>query len=291
MTGTPSPAPERLVEVTIDDRPVRVGVGGTILDACRQFEISVPTLCFLPGFEPPGACRLCVVEVDGARTLAPSCIRSVEPGMIVRTQTERVRESRRVLLELLGSSVDLGLAPDLLDELRALGARPERFAGSGEIATVEQPPLLDNDLYIRDYARCVHCYRCVQACGDDAQHTFAIAVAGRGFDARISTEHGVPLPDSACVFCGNCIDVCPTDALMTRTEFDLRRLGDWDETRQEHTDTICSYCGVGCTLTLQVQDGAIVNVASPIGHEVARGQLCIKGRFGWRFVQGANPRA
>jgi predicted molibdopterin-dependent oxidoreductase YjgC len=116
--------------------------------------------------------------------------------------------SRKVVLELLASSVDLSTAPSLEPLLREYGADPTRF-GPG-LATVAQPVRVDNDLYVRDYSKCVLCYKCVEACGTDAQHTFAIAVAGRGFDAHISTEFDVVLPDSACVYCGNCIAVCPT---------------------------------------------------------------------------------
>jgi predicted molibdopterin-dependent oxidoreductase YjgC len=152
-------------------------------------------------------------------------------------------------------------------------------------ATVAQPPTIDNDLYVRDYSRCILCYKCVEACGTDAQNTFAIAVAGRGFEAHISTEFGVPLPDSACVYCGNCIGVCPTGALMFRSEYDMRQAQTWDDTKQTQTSTICPYCGVGCTLTLHVQENQIVKVTSPLDHDVGHGHLCIKGRFGWQFVQ------
>ena len=137
---------------------------------------------------------------------------------------------------------------------------------------------------MRDYAKCILCYKCVEACGTDAQNTFAIAVAGRGFDARISTEGNVPLPASACVYCGNCIGVCPTGALMFKSEHDMRRAGTWDESRQKTTDTICPYCGVGCTLTVHVQDQKIIKVMSPNDNEVTRGNLCVKGRFGFEYV-------
>ncbi len=118
----------------------------------------------------------------------------------------------------------------------------------------------------------------------DHQNTFAIAVAGRGFDAHISTELAVELPDSACVYCGNCIAVCPTGALMAKTEFDMRADGTWNES-QEKVDTICPYCGVGCTLTLHVQDNEIVKATSPLDHDVTLGNLCIKGRFGYEFTK------
>ena len=145
---------------------------------------------------------------------------------------------------------------------------------------------MDNELYVRDYGKCILCYKCVEACGADHQNTFAIAVAGRGFDARISTEMAVPLPESACVYCGNCIAVCPTGALMAKREFDARAAGEWDESKQTAVDTICPYCGVGCTLTLHVQDEEILKATSPLENPITLGNLCIKGRFGWRYVHG-----
>jgi predicted molibdopterin-dependent oxidoreductase YjgC len=167
------------------------------------------------------------------------------------------------------------------------GAKPDRFAGTDHAhhATVKQPVKVDNDLYVRDYSKCVLCYKCVEACGTDAQNTFAIAVAGRGFNASIATEFDTPLPDSACVYCGNCIGVCPTGALMFKSEHDMREAGTWNESKQTVTDTICPYCGVGCTLQLHVQENDIVRVTSPLDHDVTHGHLCIKGRFGWQSVQ------
>jgi predicted molibdopterin-dependent oxidoreductase YjgC len=214
--------------------------------------------------------------------LVPSCSRKVEAGMVVHTDSPRVRTSRRMVLELLGSSVDLSTAPDAQRYVAEYDARPDRF---GERATVEQPVKVDNDLYVRDYSKCILCYKCVEACGVDHQNTFAISTAGRGFEAHISTEFDVELPESACVYCGNCIAVCPTGALMFTTEHELREEGRWDEAAQSQVDTVCPYCGVGCNLTLHVQDDAIVKVTSPDDHDVTRGNLCIKGRFGFQFVQ------
>jgi predicted molibdopterin-dependent oxidoreductase YjgC len=279
----PPEAERRFIEIKIDGRAVSVAGGSTILDATNKLDIDTPTLCFLESLTPVNACRLCVVELEGSRTLVPACSRKVEPNMSVKTDSERVRLSRRLVLEFLASSVDLSTAPAMPEYMERFGAHPERF---GTVpATVAQPVKIDNDLYVRDYCKCVLCYKCVEACGVDAQNTFAIAVAGRGFSAHIATEFDVPLPDSACVYCGNCIGVCPTGALMFKSEYDMRHAGTWHEQRQTRTDTICPYCGVGCDLTVHQQDGQIVRVTSPLDHSVTRGNLCIKGRFGWQFVQ------
>jgi predicted molibdopterin-dependent oxidoreductase YjgC len=271
-----------MIDVTIDGQAASVPEGSTILDACRILGIETPTLCYADTLTPVNVCRVCVVEIEGARVLAPACSRKVEPDMVINTDSPRVRTSRRLVLELLGSSVDLSTAPDALRFSADYDAKPERF---GEAATVAQPPKLDNDLYMRDYSKCILCYKCVEACGVDHQNTFAISVAGRGFEAHISTEFDVTLPESACVYCGNCIAVCPTGALMPTSEFELRQAGTWDEAKQTEVDTVCPYCGVGCNLTLHVQDDAIVKVSSPDDHDVTRGNLCVKGRFGYSFVQ------
>ena len=278
------PEPEaRSIEIKIDGEPVSVPEGSTILDAARKLGIDTPTLCFLESLTPINVCRVCVVELEASRMLVPACSRKVEPNMSIRTDSERVRLSRRLVLEFLASSVDLSTAPAVQAYMERYNADPERFGVLR--ATVAQPAKIDNELYVRDYSKCVLCYKCVEACGSDAQNTFAIAVAGRGFSSHIATEFDIPLPDSACVYCGNCIGVCPTGALMFKTEYDMRRTGTWNESRQTRTDTICPYCGVGCNLTVHQQDGRIVRVTSALDHSVTRGNLCIKGRFGWRFVQ------
>jgi predicted molibdopterin-dependent oxidoreductase YjgC len=298
----------RTIEVTIDDQTVQVPEGSTVLDACAQLGIDTPTLCFGQTLAPANACRICVVELEGARALIPACSRKVEPGMVIHTDSPRVRHSRKMVIEFLASSVDLSITPAAQQYVDRYEARPERYGppappdperdhkrtGHHErpdgqtAATVHAPPKIDNDLYVRDYSKCILCYKCVDACGEQYQNTFAITVAGRGFDARISTEYANPLPQSACVYCGNCIAVCPTGALMFRTEHDLRDAASWDESRQTQTETICPYCGVGCNLVLHVQDNEIVKVTSPDDHDITRGNLCIKGRFGFQHV---SPKA
>lgn len=274
-----------MTQVRVDGVTVDVPDDATVLDACTAAGIETPTLCFGDTIAARNVCRVCVVEVGGSRVLVPACSRRAEPGMEVLTDSLRVRHARRLVLELLGSSVDLSLTEPVAEWNARYGADPERFGSAAE--TVAQPVKVDNDLYVRDYAKCILCYQCVDACGEQWQHTFAIAIAGRGFGSTVSTEHDVTLPESACVYCGNCIEVCPTGALMFRSEFDLRDARTWDESRQTRTDTICAYCGVGCTLTLHVQHGVgdddadrIVKVTSPHGNSVTSGNLCIKGRFG-----------
>jgi len=297
----------RTVELEIDGEKVRVPEGSTILDACRERGDEIPTLCYGETLTPVNACRVCVVEVEGSRVLVPSCARKAEDGMVVKTDSERVRHSRKMVLEFLGSSVDLSTTPNAERWSQDYEARPERYgppappaaagerdhaqaghhhAGDGQTAaTVAQPVKIDNESYVRDYSKCILCYKCVEGCGSDWQNTFAIAVAGRGFDARIATEFATPLPESACVYCGNCIAVCPTGALMFKSEYDMREEGSWDEDAQTVTETICSYCGVGCSLELHVQDNEIVKVTSPLDHSVTHGNLCVKGRFGYQYVQ------
>jgi NADP-reducing hydrogenase subunit HndD len=308
MTAVFLETPKRLIDVEIDGTAVRIPEGVTLLEACRSVGIDTPTLCYLENLTPVNVCRVCVVEVEGSRALVPACSRKAEPGMTVHTDSERVRTSRKMVLEFLTSSADLSLASaDVQRWIRDYGADPSRYgdpapdneagerdatrpgeheaASGAEAATVRQPVKYDNDSYVRDYSRCILCYKCVEACGEDAQNTFAIALAGRGFDARISTEFDVGLPDSACVYCGNCIGVCPTDALMPASEYHMRQNGTWDEDKQTTTSTICPYCGVGCNLDLHVQDNKIVKVTSPLESEVTHGHLCVKGRFGFEFVQ------
>jgi predicted molibdopterin-dependent oxidoreductase YjgC len=301
------------VELAIDGNAVSVRAGTTILGACRALGIDTPTLCYVDNLDPVNVCRVCVVELAGSRVLVPACSRVVEAGMEVQTDSERVRLSRKMVLEFLGSSVDLSLtgpiAPDgsVASYAARYGADASRYGpaaapaqagerdrheaghhhappGDSSAATVAQPTKIDNELYVRDYSKCILCYKCVDACGVQAQNTFAIAVAGRGFDARISTEGAVPLPESACVYCGNCIGVCPTGALMFKSEYDMREAGTWDESAQTVTDTICPYCGVGCAVSLHAQDDRIVKVTSPLDSSVTEGHLCIKGRFGFEFV-------
>ena len=171
------------VGLTIDGRSVEVPAGTTILAACRALDIEIPTLCFLETLRPVNVCRICVVEVEGARVLVPSCSRPVEAGMVVHTRSPRVAHSRKLVLEMLASSVDLSTTPDVARWIDEYEARPARFGPPAPpsaahardhaipghhappdpafAATVRQPVKVDNDLYVRDYAKCILCYKCV----------------------------------------------------------------------------------------------------------------------------------
>jgi predicted molibdopterin-dependent oxidoreductase YjgC len=278
-TAVPSP---KLVHVQINGETVLAPMGSTILEACRENDIDVPTMCFLETLSPFNACRLCVVEVSGSRTLVPSCSRQIEGGEEITTESERIVNTRRTLYEMYTSTVDLSLADaDTIRWMEHYNVDPDRF---GRFEAQREVKVQD-DLYIRDYDKCVLCYRCVAACGTEAQNTFAIDIVGRGMSSDISTEYDVTLPESACVYCGNCVGVCPTGALMFKSEYDMRQHGTWDESHQTVTTTICSFCGVGCSLDLHVQDNRVVKVMSPLDHDVTSGHLCIKGRFGYAYLQ------
>jgi NADH dehydrogenase/NADH:ubiquinone oxidoreductase subunit G len=205
-----------LINLLIDEKSVQVPEGTTILKAARSMGIDIPTICFHDYCTSNALCRICVVEVDGSRTLVASCVAKVTEGMQVHTQTERVRLARRAILEMLASSVDLSEAPDILAYIREYGADVQRFPQ----AEKRDPPLIDdNPMYIRDYAKCILCWRCVQVCAADAQYTYAINFSSRGYKTSIGTFYDRPMPETTCVFCGQCVGVCPTGALKPKREW------------------------------------------------------------------------
>lgn len=204
------------ITLTIDGQSISVTQGTTILQAAAQIDKTIPTICYHPHFTAPSLCRMCVVEVEKSRVLVQACSRECENGMVVQTNTPRVRQARKMILELLNSAVDLSAASEIQQLMREYGADVARFA---ESKRREIPLKDDNPFYLRDYSKCIMCWRCVQACGEDVQWTFAIAKAGRGFDSHISTFFDKPIPESTCVYCGNCVQACPTDALQAKREF------------------------------------------------------------------------
>ncbi len=203
------------ITLTIDGKEVTVPQGTTILGAAKGLEIDIPTICYHDHTTSYGVCRMCVVEVEDTRLLQPACVVEAREGMKVQTRNERVERSRRTILEMLDSAVNLDEAPEIQEQLQDYGAELERF-GDGERRAA--PVIDDNPMFVRDYSQCVLCWRCVQVCAEDAQYTYAINFSGRGFETSIDTFFGQSLLESTCVFCGQCVGVCPTGALKPKRE-------------------------------------------------------------------------
>jgi NADH dehydrogenase/NADH:ubiquinone oxidoreductase subunit G len=209
-----------MIQLTIDGRPVEAEPEVTILEAAKLAGIEIPILCYFAHTTANGLCRLCVVEVEGGRGLQAACVTPVRQGAVVRTRSPNIDRARRTILEMLTTTVDLSESEELQRLLGEYGADPERFAGS---ARLEIPMIDDNPVYIRDYAKCVLCWRCVQVCAEDAQYTYAINFDGRGFQTSIGTFFNKPMPETTCVFCGQCVGVCPTRALVAKRELLLEK--------------------------------------------------------------------
>jgi NADH dehydrogenase/NADH:ubiquinone oxidoreductase subunit G len=208
------------VTLTIDDETVAVPAGTTILKAAEQLGRNVPTICYHEHCTANGLCRICVVEVNGVKPLVPACLTPVREGIQVSTSSVRAERSRRTILEMLASAVDLSEAPEIERLLQRYHADPLRFPRADRR---EHPVLDDNPMYIRDYSKCILCWRCVQVCAEDAQFTYAINFSGRGFETSIGTFYDKPMPETSCVFCGQCVGVCPTGALKPKREWLLEQ--------------------------------------------------------------------
>lgn len=221
-------ADEKFIKISIDGQTIEAEENSTLMDAIHKSGIQTPIICFHEATTSEGLCRLCVVEIEGWRTLAPACITQISPGMKVSTRSDRVTRSRRTILEMLMANVDLSEAPKIQVYISQYSADPNRFPKIAERHTGFYD---DNPFYIRDYDKCLLCWRCVQACGDDIQFTYALSLGGRGYESKITTFFESPLPETSCVFCGNCVAVCPTNALKGKTEYFLDRGLDYDTIR------------------------------------------------------------
>lgn len=217
-----------MITLTIDGEEISVPAGTTLLEAARQLGKNIPVLCYHEATTSKGLCRLCVVDDSAGRVLQAACVTPCRNGAQVETRNERVERSRRTILELLNSAVNLAEAPDLENLIDEYGGERERFAGG---KTREQAVLDDNPFYVRDYSQCVLCWRCVQVCAEDAQYTFALTLGERGFETHVTTAFEQPLPASPCVYCGQCLGVCPTGALKPKIEFGLQQGMTPDEIR------------------------------------------------------------
>ena len=208
------------IKLTIDDQEVVTEQGKTILEVARENGKDIPTICFHEATTANGLCRICVVEIEGLRLLQPSCIVKAAANMKVQTRSEKVVRARKTILEMLASTMDLSDAPEILTMMDEYGASHERFPGAERRESEVKD---DNPMYIRDYSKCLLCWRCVQVCADDAQYTYAINFEGRGFETQIGTFFEKPIPETTCVLCGQCVGVCPTGALKPKRQFMLEQ--------------------------------------------------------------------
>jgi NADH dehydrogenase/NADH:ubiquinone oxidoreductase subunit G len=208
------------VSLTIDGQPVAVEAGTTLLMAAQQIGVDIPTICWHQATTSNALCRICVVEVEGQRLLQPACIVKAAQDMKVQTRSERVLRARRTILEMLASTMDLSEAPAILSMMKECGASAGRFP---DAKRRESEIKDDNPMYIRDYSKCLLCWRCVQVCADDAQYVNAINFNGRGFETQIGTFFDKIIPETTCVLCGQCVGVCPTGALKPKREYLLEQ--------------------------------------------------------------------
>ena len=271
--------------LTLDGEQVAFAPGETLYQLAQRHRREVPTLCYDPRLEAFGACRLCVVDVEGVRNPVASCTTKCTAGMVVKTSSERVDQYRKTLLEMVVSeNRELSVSPlrgYASQELTALvdryEARTGRFQGkqSGRSKLDD-----DNPFLLRDYDLCISCYRCVRVCAEQ-EGDHAISVMNRGFHTQITTEWNGKLKDSSCTFCGQCIQTCPTGALADKKALRAADLpGELVKTR-----TVCPYCGVGCSVDMLSKGDKIVGIQPAMDGPANEGALCIKGQFAFDFIQ------
>jgi formate dehydrogenase major subunit len=276
--------PAKTVTFTLNGTETSVPEGTTIWEAANGRGLIIPHLCHKPkpGYRPDGNCRACMVEVEGERTLAASCIRPATPGMVVSTDSARAQKARAMVIELLAADQP-EVARDASSHFAAMAAAtgvgdsrfPPRPADS-------VPPPDDSHVAMRvNLDACIHCNLCVRACRE-VQVNDVIGMSGRGFDARITFDQGDPMGLSTCVACGECVQACPTGALMPATVLDDARAGDSKDFDTE-VQSVCPFCGVGCQLSFKVKDGRIKYVEGANG-PANENRLCVKGRFGFDYI-------
>jgi predicted molibdopterin-dependent oxidoreductase YjgC len=265
------------ISLTIDGRKVAATSSNTVLDAARAAGIYVPTLCYDPDLKPFGACRLCLVEVDGQSGYPASCTTPAKDGMVVRTDTPALHRLRRGVLEIIMSDHPndcLTCRKNQQCELQYLaayhGVTSQRLPAMQRHLSIDE----SNPFFDRDLSRCILCGRCVGAC-TQIQGIGAIDFGYRSVETKIVTAMDRPLAQAICISCGECVEHCPVGALVPRRDDGL-------PTRE--VTTVCTYCGCGCGVKLQVRGNQIIGVKGQPGHAASRGALCVKGRFGFSFV-------
>ena len=272
---------QKTVTVNIDGRDLQVSAGASVLEAARAGGIHIPTLCHHPRLSAAGSCRVCMVAVEGINAVVPSCVTPVRDGMVIKTDTPEVLAARRMAVELLLSTHPLSCEDcdsngkcelqKLADEL---GIDTLRFPRDEE-----RKPVDDRHPFILyDPNKCILCGRCVRACREIAVND-VWTVSGRGKSSVVSTFFGESMESAGCLSCGECISVCPTGALTEKPEFAISPSSEPKVTR-----TICPWCGVGCTVELHTEGNRVVKVTAPPDAPVNKGSLCVKGRYGFQFI-------
>jgi formate dehydrogenase major subunit len=279
--GTPASTSPESIDVIVDGIPVSVPVGTSVMRAAAEAGVGVPKLCATDSLQPFGSCRLCLVEIDGKRGTPASCTTPCEPGMVVRTQTPRVEELRRNVMELYISDhpLDCLTCPangdcELQDMAGVVGLREVRYGYDGE-NHLDAPKDETNPYFTFDESKCIVCSRCVRAC-DEIQGTLALTIVGRGFDSKVSPG-GRSFFDSECVSCGACVQACPTATLEEKSVIDLGM-----PTRT--VMTTCAYCGVGCSFKAELRGDELVRMVPAKDGGANEGHSCVKGRFAFGYA-------
>ena len=268
-----------IIKLTINGREITAKKGATVLEAALGAGIYIPTLCYDPDLKPFGGCRLCVVEIERMRGLVSACTTPATEGMVVRTETPKVNQSRRIVMELIIANHQgdclvcvKNQQCELLKIAQYLGMERDHI-GRLRKSTQELPIDESHPAFIRDLNKCILCAKCVRACYEVVCHD-AIDIAFRGNSARIATFGDKPIAESVCKSCGECVARCPTGALVPK----------WEKLPTIEVKTICPYCGVGCSLYLGVRDNKVVSVRGDPKGPANKGSLCVKGRWGYDFL-------
>ncbi|MFN9747422.1 MAG: formate dehydrogenase subunit alpha [Betaproteobacteria bacterium] len=283
--GTPARASDTAVTLQVDGHAVSVPAGTSVMRAAVEAGVRVPRLCATDSLEPFGSCRLCLVEVEGRRGYPASCTTPVEPGMVVRTQTPRLAELRRGVMELYISDHPLDCLTcsangncELQDMAGAVGLRAVRY-GVGAAAGAHHTQVAkdeSNPYFTYDPSKCIVCSRCVRAC-EEVQGSFALTISGRGFDSRVSPGQDQAFMGSECVSCGACVEACPTATLQEKSVIALGQA--------EHAvTTTCAYCGVGCGFKAEMKGSTVVRMVPWKDGKANEGHACVKGRFAWGYA-------